>query len=86
MALMKFWTALPEVTVRQIRSAFGEILQCLNREIRIHCTRAIASQQRKVHDLARLAGFDDQRYPSASFFPNQQIVNRCEGEQDGIGA
>ena len=67
-------------------AAPGQILDALEREIGIDRAGAVADQQRKVHDFARLAGFDDQRNLGARFFAHQQVVHGGQREQARDGS
>ncbi len=53
----------------------GLVLQRFDGEIRIHGACAIADQEREVHDLAWLAGFDNQGDLRTRAFAHQMIVN-----------
>src|SRR5580658_6980924 len=64
-------------------SAPGKVLHALESEIGIDGACAVATQEREVHHLARLAGLGDERRLGARLLANQQIVNGRQGQQAG---
>ena len=58
-----------------------QIVQRLDRQVRIDRAGAVADQQRKVHHLARLAALDDQRNLRARLLAHQPIVHRGHRQQ-----
>ena len=85
-AFDEFFTAISGVdTFRQI-AAPGQVLDGLERQVRIHRARAVADQQAEVHDLARFAGLNNERDLGARFFPHQQVVHRRQRQRLGMGA
>ena len=55
------------------------------RQVGVHRAGAIADQQGEVHDLARLAGFDDQGHLRAGFLAHQVVVHGGQRQQAGDG-
>ena len=62
-------------------AAQAHVLEGLDGEIGIDGAGSVADEQRIVHDLARLAGFDDERDLGAGLLADQVVVNRGEREQ-----
>ena len=65
------------------QAAAGQIFQGFDGQIRIDRAGAVADQQREMHHLARLAGFDDQRHLGARPFADQLIVDGGQRQQAG---
>src|SRR5208283_3504120 len=63
------------------QAALGEALQGFDGQVGIDGAGAVADQQAKVHDLARLAAFDDQTDLGARAFADQMVVDRAECQQ-----
>ena len=61
----------------------NHVVQRLERQIRIDRARAVADQQRKVMNLARLTRFQYQPDPRARAFTDQMVVHAGQGQQGG---
>ncbi len=72
---------LVEAVVGGEISAGVEIFQRFDGQIGIDGAGAVADEQPEVHDLARLAGFRDQRHLIARLLPNQVMVHGGERQQ-----
>ena len=83
MALMKFSSGLAHGAVGQ--AALRHVVQGFERQVRIDGAGAVADQQREVHDLARLARFDDQRDLRAGLLADQVVVHGGQRQQAGDG-
>ncbi len=85
MALTKWYCAFSNVMPSGSNRPQCQIFQGLERQVRIDRAGAIADQQREVHHLARLAGFDNQRYLRARAFADQVVVHGRQRQQAGNG-
>jgi len=67
------------------KASGGKVFHGLDGEIRVDGAGAVANQQREVHHLARLAGFDNERDLGARAFADQVVMNRGKRKQTGDG-
>ena len=67
------------------QSLADHVIERLEGEVRVDSADAIADQQRKVMNLARLAGFKDEADAGASLFADEMVVQARHGHQRGDG-
>src|SRR5208337_3382033 len=70
--------------IRQQPAAL-EIVDSLDGEIRVDGAGAVTDEQRKVHYLARLTAFNDERDLGAGLFLDQTVVYGSHSQQAGNG-
>ena len=83
MALMKFFSAYSAGDLVGQQAAPLQIVQRFDGQVRIDRARAVSDQQRKMHHLARLAAFDDERNLGAGLLAHQAVVHRGHRQQAG---
>ena len=67
------------------RRRAGHVFDGFEGQVGVDGAGAIADQEREVHDLARLAGFDDEGDLGAGLFAYQVVVDGGERQQAGDG-
>src|SRR5258708_7508159 len=55
----------------------------LEREIRIHCARAVSDQQCQMRDFSRFAGFGDETHAPAQSLSNEMMMHCSDSERGG---
>ncbi len=67
-------------------AAQGHVFQGFDGQVRVHGTGAVTDQEGEVHDLTRLAGFDNQGDLGTGFLAHQVVMDGGEGEEAGDGS
>ena len=66
---------------RHVGAVLDQLLDRLEREVRVDRAGAVADQQREVRDVARLAGLADETALRAQAFAHQVVVHGAGREQ-----
>ena len=71
--------------VRRQESATGQVVQGFEGQVGVDGACAVADEQGKVHDFARLAALDDDCHLGARLLLHQPVVHCGHGQQTGNG-